>query len=163
MADAHTPRPYEFFAADKLALTGSTELLGPILRRRTGSHMRLLSIIVEIVVVTICMPFYAVVLPIMHWANIRAAKQISMMNCPHCKVLMSTITWRDLEPCGVRLRITSGTKLNWDRMPRYAVVCPACNQRICFDGSFCFTDCNLSDALVRVGQPESSDVFDDDV
>ncbi len=42
------------------------------------------------------------------------AKQISWMNCPYCKSRMSTITWRDLKPCGIRLRITPRAKVNWE-------------------------------------------------
>ena len=120
--------------------------------------MQLLKTIVEFVVVTICLPFYAIIFPIMRWGDGRAAKQIASMNCPHCESMMSSITWRDLKPCMVRLRITAGTKVVWDRMPQRAVMCPACNKQICFDRKLRYTACDMSDAITRRTHPASSNL-----
>lgn len=136
----------------------STRYRARICTSRTISIMRLLNSIVEVVVVTICLPFYAFAFPIMWWWNVRAAKQISLMSCPHCKSMMSKLTWRDLRTCGIRLRQPHGNHVIRERMPKLAVTCPTCNEKVCFDGQFRYTACDLSDAIARGSQPESSNM-----
>jgi hypothetical protein len=93
----------------------TASVIGHIVRKPTIAIMRLLNTIIEVVDVTICLPFYAIVFPMMRWWDVRAAQQISLMNCPYCKSLMSTIKWSDLKPCGIRLRIMPGAKVIWER------------------------------------------------
>ena len=111
--------------------------------------MRFLNTIVEFVVVTHCLPFYAVVFPMIRWGDGRAAKQIASMNCPHCESQLTSITARDLKTCGIRLRITAGTQVDWDRMPKRAVTCPTCSKQICLDRKMRYTACDMSDAITR--------------
>ena len=65
--------------------------------------------------------------------------------CPNCKEKWTQV--KDVQSCGVRLRITPGTKVEWDRLPQHSYTCPKCNEKFCIDRQSRFTSCNHSDYI----------------
>ena len=106
--------------------------------------------VIEIIIVTLCLPFYAVVFPLMRWGQRSAARRIQQLPCPSCSEQFSDVTTDDLLPCGVRLRLTSNTRVQWDRLPKGRVVCKSCDTATCFDREFRVTACDMTDAITRV-------------
>ncbi len=111
--------------------------------------MTLLRNVIEIIIVTLCLPFYAIVFPLMRWGQRSAARRIQQCSCPSCDRMFSDIETDDLTYCGIKLRLTAGTSIQWDRLPKWLVVCKSCNTATCFDREFRFTACDMSDAITR--------------
>jgi ribosomal protein S27E len=107
----------------------------------------------EAVVVAICLPFYAIAFPLMRLGEYKAAKRIAALTCPWCHQTLATVTRRDLQTCGIRLRLTRGAKVDWQRLPHISVRCPGCSREICFDQQFRTTACDHSDAITHPVNP----------
>jgi len=88
----------------------------------------------------------------MTWGDRKAARQIATMACPWCDHPLESITRHDLNHCGVRLRLTAGTRVIWDRLPTRSLSCPSCSKDICFDRKLRTTACDRSDAITRRSQ-----------
>ena len=120
--------------------------------------MTVLRNVIEIIIVTFCLPFYAVVFPLTRWGQRSAARRIEPITCPACGELFADIT-HDLAFCGVRLRLTAGTRVQWDRLPKWRVTCKSCGSVTCFDNGSRVTACDMSDAITRArgkAKPSSS-------
>ena len=111
--------------------------------------MTVLRNVIEIIIATLCLPFYAVMFPLLRWGHRSAARRIQKLVCPSCDQPFTDITTDDLVPCGVRLRLTSNTRVQWDRLPKWRVVCPSCDTATSFDREFRPTACDMSDAITR--------------
>gem|GEM_PF-6124277 len=105
--------------------------------------------VIEIIVVTLCLPLYALVFPLMRWGQRSAAQRIQQSQCPSCGRDFSNIVTDDLTYCGVRLRLTFGTSVQWDRLPKWRVTCKSCSTVTCFDRDFRVTACDMSAAVTR--------------
>lgn len=110
--------------------------------------MRLVSTIVEWIVIILNIPMYAIAFPIMSWHDRKTTQRLATMVCPWCKNSLALITQNDIQDCGVRLRLTSSTQALWDRLPSTQVSCPSCKKEICFDRQDRTTSCDLSDAII---------------
>ena len=104
---------------------------------------------IEIVIVTLCLPFYALVWPFFRWGLHSAATQVRRAQCASCGQSFGDIKSNDLQFCSVRLRLTTGANVKWDRLPKWRINCAACSTDTCFDRQLRITACDLSDALSR--------------
>ena len=111
--------------------------------------MRPLSKLIDLIVVTMCLPMYAVAIPLMVWADSKAARRIAAMTCPWCHKQLDAITRHDITNCGVMLRLAPGTRVIWDRLPTRSMSCPSCSKEICFDRKLRPTACDRSDAITK--------------
>lgn len=104
---------------------------------------------IEAFVVVLCLPFYAIAWPVMTWHDVKKAKILAQRECPHCHKLMSGLCRGDIQMMGIRLKITAGTTVDWERLPRTKLRCPHCGEHSCVDSKLRFTSCNQSDFIHR--------------
>ena len=67
----------------------------------------------DIVVVILCLPIYALMWPFTQWEVCRAVRRIIGLPCPACGARIEGFHSADLHFCGVRLRLTPGTNVEW--------------------------------------------------
>ena len=111
--------------------------------------MSVLRSVIEMIIVTLCFPFYAVVFPLMRWGKGSATRRIQQIACRSCDELFSDITSEDLALCVVRLRLTGEARVQWERLPKWRVRCKSCGSVTCFDRGIRVTACDMSDAITR--------------
>ena len=112
--------------------------------------MSVLTNLILAVVLILCLPLFVFAFSnYLRWQANIAAERISPQTCPNCAKSLSGITGTDLNNGGVRLRLSPGTKVKWDRLPTWSLRCPSCSELICFDREFRPTACDLSDAIKR--------------
>ena len=122
--------------------------VGGVENSRCGGMTRLRNLI-EIIVVTLCLPFYAIAWPFMRWNHRNAIRRISAQSCASCGEPLSGISSEDLRQMGFRFRLTAGASIRWDRLPQWSLTCPSCTTKLCFDREYRPTACDLSDAITR--------------
>ena len=99
-----------------------------------------MSRIIDAIVLVICLPFYALAWPFMHFGTRARLRKIRVQNCPHCGASLAGVQAKDLECCAVRPQMTPGAKIDWDRLPQTKVACPGCGKDIYFDGKVRVTE-----------------------
>ena len=105
--------------------------------------------IVEAIVVTLCLPFYIVVLPLYAIGVARKIRALSKRECPLCGARMEGLKRTDFRCVAVKLTLAAGTKVDWDRLPFDEVRCPQCKATFCIDTKWRFTSCNIGDHMTR--------------
>ena len=105
--------------------------------------------VIEVVVVVLCTPFYLIVWPFVALGHRKAHARISAQPCASCGKLLSSIGFRDITYGSVKLALSRGANVKWDRLPNWTVICPHCSTKLCFDRHYRPTACDLSDAFSR--------------
>lgn len=103
--------------------------------------------LVEIAVVTLCLPFYAIAWPFLLWNHRSAVRRISALSCASCGEKLSGIKNESLRHVGLRVRLAARSSARWDRLPQWSLTCPSCTTQLCFDREYRPTACDLSDAI----------------
>lgn len=111
--------------------------------------MRLLSMCIEVAVVALCLPFYAITAPLFLLHERRIAERLRARRCPRCGAGFENIGRKDISRVGAMLRLAPGTRILWDRLPCYGLTCPTCGREVCFDRHLRVTACDRTDAIVR--------------
>ena len=104
--------------------------------------------LLDLLVVILSLPMYAITIPVMIVVNRWAASKIAMLDCPTCERSLSSIMARDVRYVPRELG-TSAVAIDWDRKPSRVILCPYCSEQICFDRNFRPTACDGSDAIIK--------------
>ena len=105
--------------------------------------------VIDVIVVVLCTPFYLVVWPFMALGHRKVHARISAQSCESCGQSLNSINSRDITYGGVKLALSRGANVKWDRLPSWTLTCPNCSVELCFDQRYRPTTCDLSDALSR--------------
>lgn len=112
---------------------------------RSRLRMARIAKVVDLVVVTLCLPFYAIIWPFLWYALVVAARRIRGQVCAHCGAAVAPLSGRDVGVAGIRIGPSGVIS---DRKPYYRIACPTCGEQLCFDIKYRPTACNFSDCLV---------------
>ena len=108
--------------------------------------------VLDAAIFIICLPVYLIAWPFMLAGQQATLKKLRKIDCPRCGQEMSGLDKGDVYPMMARLRITAGTIVDWEHMPKVSVVCPNCNQKSCFDAEYRQTSCEYSDHIRRIAK-----------
>lgn len=110
--------------------------------------VRLFWFFVDLFMVILCLPMYAVTIPVMIYVNRWAAGKIAMLDCPACQRSLNAVMPQNVRYVPRELG-TSTVPIDWERKPSRVVLCPSCSEQICFDRNFRPTACDGSDAIIQ--------------
>ena len=110
--------------------------------------------VIDVVIATLCIPFYLITYPLVvlgtKYERSKAARHICGQRCPHCQCAIEPL--ERLKPKHYpfpRIRLSSGWRLVWDRVPCFSLDCPTCKRKIHFDRRYRYTAADWSDCVVR--------------
>jgi len=105
--------------------------------------------IIDTLVFILCLPVYLIAWPLMAFGTRQTIDTLSTKHCPHCGELFVGLSKQHLQTMSIRLRLTAGTTVDWDRLPQWKIRCPACNQPSCLDRQNRLTSCIYADHIDR--------------
>lgn len=105
--------------------------------------------ILDLVVLVLCLPFYAIAIPLIKFGDWRFLRRLLGSACPHCGARLEGLTTERVNRCGIKLALTKGANVRWDRLPYRRIRCSACQIDICYDQLCRTTACDMSDAFTK--------------
>ena len=112
--------------------------------------------IVEIMIVMLCIPLYAVAWPFMVLGKRKAHRELAAQSCPFCNSELTGVKIGDLKEECIKLALKPDAVVFWDGVPQWSLTCPNCNTQICFDRNLQPTACDLSDAFPQMSNDAKS-------
>lgn len=109
--------------------------------------------VVDTLILLICLPFYAVFIPLFTLSEMRKAKELAKRECPHCGEIMTGLDRRTFECVSARISLAENAIVDWGRLPRTKLRCPKCGESFCIDNHWRVTSCSHGDHIHEREKP----------